>query len=106
MRAPLSGSGSRPADGTSLPPVGFDPSRIGPRLAKLIHPTLGIKRGIIDMLEAGKGFDRDDKLIPVSVGEIREVHAVLSALAGAAFGRDSLLARCEAQARDPKGNAQ
>lgn len=51
------------------------------RLSKLLHPTLGIKRGIIDRVEPGKGSrDPDDKLIPVSIGEIREVHDVLAAL--------------------------
>jgi hypothetical protein len=67
------------------------PNALARRLAKLIHPQLGIKRGIIDRVEPGKGSpDRDDRLIPVSIGEIREAHAVLVGLASAmsAFGQD------------------
>ena len=52
------------------------------RIDALLHPTQGIKRGIIDRCENTKGGpDEDGKLIPVSVGEIREVHAVLSLVA-------------------------
>jgi hypothetical protein len=49
------------------------------RIAALIHPQTGIKRGIIDQIEQGKGSrDPDDRMIPVSIGEIREIHAVLT----------------------------
>lgn len=52
------------------------------RLSRLIDPLHGIKRGIIDRIEPGKGSpDADSRMIPVSIGEIREVHAVLTALA-------------------------
>lgn len=48
------------------------------RIDRLLHPQRGIKRGIIDICEQTKGGpDRDSMLIPVSVGELREVHAVL-----------------------------
>ena len=51
------------------------------RLAELLHPLRGIKRGIIDRCEDTKGGpDPDSMLIPVSVGELREVHAVLLAI--------------------------
>jgi len=51
------------------------------RVDHLLDPRLGIKRGIIDQCEQGKGGkDPDKMLVPVAVGEIREVHAVLAAL--------------------------
>ncbi len=59
-----------------------DPARsLAARIAELLHPQRGIKRGIIDRIEPGKGSpDSDKMLVPVSVAEIREVHAVLTAV--------------------------
>jgi hypothetical protein len=51
------------------------------RLDELLHPTRGVKRGILDFIEEGKGgSDPDDKLINIRIGEIREIHSVLTAL--------------------------
>jgi len=45
---------------------------------RLLHPTLGVTRGIIDFTEAGKGGrDPDDKLTSISFGELREIHSAL-----------------------------
>jgi hypothetical protein len=42
------------------------------RIAKLVHPQLGVTRGFLQ-----REPDPPEKLIPVSVGELREVHEVL-----------------------------
>lgn len=68
---------------SGLGPSGFDHGYgdLPDRIARILHPTRGLKRGIIETDEQGKGGrDKDSMLIPVSVGEIREVHAVLTAI--------------------------
>ncbi len=84
LGASLRETGSHPSDHARAGhgAARIDPARLSARIAVLLHPTHGIKRGIIDRCETNKGGpDPDSKLIPVSVGELREVHAVLTAIA-------------------------
>jgi hypothetical protein len=47
----------------------------------LLDPHIGVKRGIIDSIETGKGTtDSDDRMIPITIGEIREIYNVLQLL--------------------------
>ncbi len=47
-------------------------------MRELLHPTRGILRGIMIDVEAGKGGpDPDDKIIGITVGELKKIHATL-----------------------------
>ena len=74
MGAPATPSGSRESSPAVSTLTGFDPSRV----ERLLHPTRGVLRGIINYTEPGKGGPDDDgKLISIRVGELREIDAAL-----------------------------
>ncbi len=58
------------------------PTAVSGLVAKLLHPTRGILRGIFgdDMPKGKGGPDPDSKVIGIKVGELREIDFVLRAL--------------------------